>query len=46
VELLLGDPTKAKQTLGWTPAIKFEELMREMVFGTLPDVLASTLHVV
>jgi GDPmannose 4,6-dehydratase len=33
VELLLGDPTKAKEKLGWTPVIKFEELVREMVLG-------------
>ena len=31
VELLIGDPTKAKQKLGWTPKVKMEELCREMV---------------
>jgi GDPmannose 4,6-dehydratase len=31
VETLLGDPTKAKQKLGWTPKISFEELVAEMV---------------
>lgn len=31
VETLLGDPTKAKQKLGWTPQISFEELVAEMV---------------
>jgi len=31
VESLLGDPTKAKQKLGWTPKITFEELVAEMV---------------
>jgi len=31
VETLLGDPTKAKQKLGWTPKITFDELVREMV---------------
>ena len=31
VETLLGDPTKAKQKLGWTPKVKFEELVAEMV---------------
>lgn len=31
VETLLGDPTKAKQTLGWEPKISFAELVREMV---------------
>lgn len=31
VETLLGDPTKAKQKLGWTPKISFSELVSEMV---------------
>ena len=31
VETLLGDPTKAKQKLGWTPKITFSELVAEMV---------------
>ena len=31
VETLLGDPTKAKQKLGWTPKISFHEMVREMV---------------
>lgn len=31
VETLLGDPAKAKQKLGWTPKISFEELVAEMV---------------
>jgi len=31
VETLLGDPTKAKQKLGWTPKISFNELVSEMV---------------
>ncbi len=31
VETLLGDPSKAKQKLGWTPKVKFEELVAEMV---------------
>jgi len=31
VETLLGDPTKAKQKLGWTPQISFDELVSEMV---------------
>ena len=31
VESLLGDPTKAKQKLGWTPKISFSELVSEMV---------------
>lgn len=31
VETLLGDPTKAKEKLGWTPTTSFEELVREMI---------------
>jgi len=31
VETLLGDPTKAKETLGWVPEITVEEMCAEMV---------------
>jgi len=31
VDLLLGDATKARQTLGWEPKVSFEELVRLMV---------------
>ena len=31
VETLLGDPSKAKEKLGWTPRITFKELVAEMV---------------
>jgi len=31
VDLLLGNSTKAKQKLGWTPKYKFDELVKEMV---------------
>jgi GDPmannose 4,6-dehydratase len=31
VETLLGDPTKAKERLGWTPKTSFDELVAEMV---------------
>lgn len=31
VETLLGDPTKAREKLGWTPRTTFEELVNEMV---------------
>ncbi len=31
VETLLGDPTKAKTKLGWTPKVTFKELVAEMV---------------
>ena len=31
VETLLGDPTKAKEKLGWEPKITFEEMVSEMM---------------
>ena len=31
VETLLGDPSKAREKLGWTPRISFKELVSEMV---------------
>jgi GDPmannose 4,6-dehydratase len=31
VETLLGDPTKAKEKLGWVPQTSFEDLVAEMV---------------
>ena len=31
VETLLGDPSKAKQKLGWVPKITFEEMVQEMM---------------
>ena len=35
VELLIGDPAKAKAKLGWTPTTTFEALVREMVKADL-----------
>ena len=35
VETLLGDPSKAKAKLGWTPKITFDELVAEMVHEDL-----------
>jgi GDPmannose 4,6-dehydratase len=35
VETLLGDPTKARDKLGWTPRTTFEELVNEMVDADL-----------
>ena len=44
VELLLGDPAKAKRKLGWVAKTSFEDLVKEMVEadvqmtkGTIPD---------
>ena len=31
VETLLGDPTKAREKLGWTPKTTLQELVKEMV---------------
>ena len=35
VELLLGDPSKAKRDLGWEPKVTFPELVRRMVLSDL-----------
>jgi len=35
VETLLGDPSKAKQKLGWVPEITVQEMCREMVLEDL-----------
>jgi len=37
VEALLGDPTKAKEKLGWQPKVTFKELVAEMVREDLKD---------
>jgi GDPmannose 4,6-dehydratase len=37
VETLLGDPSKAKQQLGWKPQITFESLVREMTRSDLEE---------
>jgi GDPmannose 4,6-dehydratase len=35
VDVLLGDPSKAKRILGWSPKTTFSELVREMVHADL-----------
>ena len=37
VETLLGDPSKAKEKLGWEPKITFHELIKEMVIDDLKE---------
>lgn len=37
VETLLGDPTKAKQKLGWVPEITVQEMCAEMVASDLEE---------
>jgi GDPmannose 4,6-dehydratase len=47
VDLLLGDPTKARRKLGWEPKVRFEGLVRMMVDADLallkrsPDIVHS-----
>jgi GDPmannose 4,6-dehydratase len=31
VDMLIGDPSKARKKLGWTPEVKFKELVHMMV---------------
>jgi GDPmannose 4,6-dehydratase len=35
VDVLIGDPSKAKRVLGWTPSVTFEELVTRMVEADL-----------
>jgi GDPmannose 4,6-dehydratase len=35
VDILLGDPTKAKEVLGWEPKVKFQELVEIMMKADL-----------
>ncbi|MDY6786032.1 MAG: GDP-mannose 4,6-dehydratase, partial [Cyanobacteriota bacterium] len=35
VDILIGDPTKAKQQLGWEPSVTFEQLVKLMVDADL-----------
>jgi GDPmannose 4,6-dehydratase len=37
VDLLIGDPTKARTTLGWAPKVGFEQLVEMMVDADLAD---------
>lgn len=37
VNLLLGDPTKAREKLGWQPKVKFKELVRIMLAADLKE---------
>ena len=42
VELLLGDASKAKQKLNWSPARSFADLVREMVQSDLARVAGTS----
>lgn len=37
VDLLIGDPTKAKQKLGWEPEVTFKALVEEMMASDLEE---------
>ncbi|ACL61124.1 GDP-mannose 4,6-dehydratase [Methylobacterium nodulans] len=39
VDLLIGDPTKAREKLGWSHRTSFEELVREMIQSDLVEVV-------
>jgi GDPmannose 4,6-dehydratase len=41
VDVLLGDPSKAKQRLGWEAVIRLEDMIREMVDADLKRLSAS-----
>ena len=43
VDSLLGDPTKAKQKLGWVPEITAQQMCKEMVFSDLQEVKQSSI---
>ncbi len=43
VDLLVGDPTKARRTLGWEPTVSFEELVVMMVEADLKRLRAEEL---
>jgi GDPmannose 4,6-dehydratase len=43
VETLLGDPTKAKEKLGWAPQITAHEMCKEMMFEDLKSAKKLTL---
>jgi GDPmannose 4,6-dehydratase len=43
VETLLGDPTRAKEKLGWTPTTTLEEMVAEMVAADKEEVAKEAL---
>ncbi len=44
VDLLVSDPSKARQTLGWEPTVSFEELIRLMVDSDLELLRSERKH--
>ena len=45
VETLLGDPSKAKEKLGWTPKILFADLVKEMVESDFSEARRDQLNI-
>ena len=45
VETLLGDPSKAKRVLGWTPRTPFSQLVKEMVEADLKSAQRDALAI-
>lgn len=43
VDTLLGDPSKARDRLGWRPTTSFQEMIREMVLHDLDDAVRETI---
>ena len=41
VDLLIGDPSKARRQLGWKPEVTFAELVRRMVFADVNRLTGS-----
>jgi len=44
VDLLIGDPTKARETLGWTPSVDFPTLVQKMVEADLEHTRREQRH--
>ncbi len=44
IHCLIGDCTKARETLGWSPRISFEELVAEMVEADSPAAIGKRLY--
>ncbi|MFK7920499.1 MAG: GDP-mannose 4,6-dehydratase [Bacteroidia bacterium] len=44
VELLIGDPTKAKEELGWVPKVEIDELVEIMMTNDLAEAKKKVLH--
>ena len=43
VDLLLGDPAKAKEKLGWEATTKFEDLVKDMMEADMAKVESGDL---